>query len=244
MPISLVTEDAKTITGSRFHQVKHPKQFIFTHGAGGDITAAAVEHFARGFTSSDAANVILFNGNSNVKARSAGFDAVAKYHIRSRPSSANNFDFIYGGRSMGARAAVMAAHSDQSIEKLVLCSYPLTGPKGDMRDQILLDLDEHVKVLFISGDNDSMCDLDDLQKVRENMKAKSWLVVVRNADHGMHIKGGKKLKEGTEHLGLECGRIAGKWVKDTGNGETKELGLSWDGEKEVMVNSGWQNVGR
>jgi predicted alpha/beta-hydrolase family hydrolase len=242
MPISVTTKDGKTITGSRFHQVKHPKQFVFTHGAGGDIKAAAVENFARGFTSSDAANVILFNGNSNVKARAAGFDAVAKYHIRSRPSSANRFEFVYGGRSMGARAAVMAAHQDKSIEKLILCSYPLTSPKGDMRDQILLDLDEKVNILFISGDNDSMCDLEDLQKVRQKMKAKSWLVVVRNADHGMSLRGGKKMKEGTEQVGLECGKIAGDWISGHGNVKAKEVGVEWDGEEERVVSSGWQNL--
>lgn len=51
-----------------------------------------------------------------------------------------------GGRSMGARAAVMVARDRVgSVKELVLVSYPLVNG-GDVRDQILLDIESDVKV--------------------------------------------------------------------------------------------------
>ena len=127
---------------------------------------------------------------------------------------------VFGGRSMGARAAVMAAtqlcttlRRYQKIErvKLVLISYPLQGPK-DVRDQILLDLPDRFEVMFIVGDKDAMCPLDLLEGVRERMRAWSRVVVVKGAGHGMDC--GSKTRE----VGEETGRVAARWV----NGEMEE----------------------
>lgn len=119
---------------------------------------------------------------------------------------------------MGSRAAVMAAtqfisagdaESDTKTQvSLILVSYPLLGPK-DVRDTILLALPAAVRVLFIVGDKDAMCPLDRLESVRQKMEAGSTVVVVRGADHGMHVKGGRELEE---EIGAEVGRVAAKWV--------------------------------
>jgi hypothetical protein len=54
-----------------------------------------------------------------------------------------------GGRSMGARAAVIAA-KERAVTHLVLVSYPLHTTK-EIRDEILLDIGDHVKVCDILG---------------------------------------------------------------------------------------------
>jgi pimeloyl-ACP methyl ester carboxylesterase len=114
---------------------------------------------------------------------------------------------------MGARAAVMASSQvleDEGVDlglELVLVSYPLKGPK-DIRDQILLDLPASVRVLFVVGDRDSMCPLEMLNEVRSKMEAKSQLVVVKTADHGMHVKPAKLEKD----IGERTGRVAADWV--------------------------------
>ena len=116
---------------------------------------------------------------------------------------------------MGARAAVMAA-TELVAERegklsarmrLVLVSYPLQGPK-DVRDQILLDLSKEVEVLFIVGDRDGMCPLDLLNDVRGQMKARSRLIVVRGADHGMNARPVSMRQE----LGEETGAAASRWM--------------------------------
>jgi predicted alpha/beta-hydrolase family hydrolase len=128
---------------------------------------------------------------------------------------------LLGGRSMGSRAAVMAAldhitNIDAEAENakdenkavvvdLVLCSYPLQGPKA-IRDQILLDLPSTANVLFIIGSRDAMCPLDLLAGVRKKMRAQSWLLVVEGMDHGMHGRG-------KEELGVRAGKAAAEWVR-------------------------------
>jgi pimeloyl-ACP methyl ester carboxylesterase len=86
-----------------------------------------------------------------------------------------------------------------------------------VRDQILLDLPESVGVLFIIGDKDATCPLDLLNETRSKMKAKSQLVVVRGADHGMHVKPAKLEKEAGEETGIVAAQWAdGKMKEDEG----------------------------
>lgn len=140
---------------------------------------------------------------------------------------------------MGARAAVIAATetlqqrgASSSAEevpiRLILISYPLVGPKSDLRDQILLDLPPSVGVLFIIGDRDAMCPLDVLNETRAKMAAKGQLVVVRGADHGMHVKPARREKG----VGEKTGRVAGEWVGGGVEEEVVYVGGEEDEEEE------------
>jgi hypothetical protein len=144
---------------------------------------------------------------------------------------------------MGARAAVVAATAQfdaaigiTGVSSLILASYPLVSEKGDLRDRILLELPAEMSVLFISGDRDSMCDLRKLNEVRGKMKAKSWMVVVKGADHGMNVAGGKKA---TEAVGVETGKVAAKWLLGE-KGETEECEIWWDGKNREVRRSKWR----
>jgi predicted alpha/beta-hydrolase family hydrolase len=190
----------------------NPPTLLFTHGAGGTLSADAVVNFCTGFSTS--LPVLAFQGSMNLRARTKGFHACI-YELQSNDGKSTN-SLLLGGRSMGARAAVITAgelidkSGDEGKEfgiRLILVSYPLQGPK-DVRDQILLDLAESVSVLFITGDKDAMCPLDLLNETRSEMKAKSQLVVVRGANHGMHVKPARVEKE----VGEETGRVAAQWV--------------------------------
>ena len=152
----------------------------------------------------------------NLKSRAKMFDAVIE---------AQGFCKALGGRSMGARAAVMSVKDETT--HLVLVSYPLQSGK-DVRDQILLDVPEHVKVVFVSGDKDSMCDLERLEAVRRKMKCKTWRVVVQDADHGMNVRP----KAGTENVVRKTGEVVAGWLED--DEEEKRVGrIWWDGRRAV-----------
>lgn len=209
---------------------------IFTHGAGGTLASDGIVNFADGFSAVSA--IACFKGSMNLGSRVKSFKAVA-HHL--------DFHASFGGRSMGARAAVMAAAavSDSDEEEdvpgtrnLVLVSYPLQGPK-ETRDQILLDIGTETKVLFISGEKDSMCDLDLLGDVREKMQCRSWMVTVRGADHGMNVVP----KAGTGPVGRMTGRVAAEWLRDVeGLGEKETEGVIWwDAERGEAEWSGWKN---
>jgi predicted alpha/beta-hydrolase family hydrolase len=198
---------------------KNPAPFVFTHGAGGTLSTPAVVNFCTGFSSTSSTPLLAFQGSSNLGARVRGFHA-CRAHLGSEEK-----DVVFGGRSMGARAAVMAATELLAEQKeklmgrvrLMLVSYPLQGPK-DVRDQILLDLPKETNVLFVIGDRDAMCPLDLLDRVREKMKARSRLIVVRRADHGMNVRPASK----TQGLGEEAGRLAARWMSGAMENESDE----------------------
>ena len=170
----------------------------------------------------------------NLKSRVRMFDAVHDNAIRTYK---HETPIALGGRSMGARGAVMAAMEDTRC--LILASYPLQTDK-EVRDQILLDLPAEKDVLFISGDHDSMCDLEMLSEVRKKMKAKSWLIRVRDADHGMNAKP----KKATRAIGEETGLIAAGWLHERMDNETeREIWWGEDEAGENRVHSGrWTNT--
>ncbi len=137
---------------------------------------------------------------------------------------------------MGARAAAMAAVD--VTQSVILVSYPLVSPIGEVRDQILLELPQKPDVLFISGENDNMCDFERLNEVRRQMMPRSWLVVVKGADHGMNVKP----KKGTKAVGVETGKLAAEWVSkgfEERDEEKTECEIWWDEEEGVAKRSEW-----
>ncbi|KAF1957454.1 hypothetical protein CC80DRAFT_491562 [Byssothecium circinans] len=235
---------------------------LFTHGAGGTLSADAVVNFCSGCSTLGGLGVLAFQGSMNLAARVKGFHACLSHlnsgsekqekgeETKNKRGEEDEVDgdgdgdgdghregetLVLGGRSMGARAAVIAATellsptpSPSSTSSppappgisLILISYPLKGPK-DTRDQILLDLPPAVRVLFIVGDRDAMCPLDPLDAVRKRMKAASQVVVVKGADHGMHVKPAARERG----LGEETGVLAARWVGgELGDADVRVIG--------------------
>ena len=186
---------------------------IFTHGAGGTLSSDGIANFSSGFATRS--SVVCFKGNMNLTSRVKMFSEVMRNQ---------NFATCLGGRSMGARAAVMAATPD--THQLVLASYPLHTNK-ETRDQILLDIRTDVDVLFVVGDKDNMCALSRLQPIRNKMKCKTWLLVVQGADHGMSMSP----KNATSAVGIKAGAIAAEWVMARDDSK-REGRLSWDQDIE------------
>lgn len=131
---------------------------------------------------------------------------------------------------MGARAAVMAA--SDPISRLVLVSYPLHTNK-DVRDQILVDLAPDIEVIFVSGDRDSMCDLQRLEAVRGKMRCKTWRIVVEGADHGMNMRP----KAATEAVVRKSGEVVAAWTKNNDQCQ-REGKIFWNSEGYAEW-SGW-----
>ncbi|KPI39547.1 Testis-expressed sequence 30 protein [Cyphellophora attinorum] len=222
--------DGKHIEYERYGSTKSEHKLVFTHGAGGGIANPATKLFAKGAATK--ALVYSFQGSMNLPSRTKSFSAMIDHHKDDEATTT-----VLGGRSMGARAAVLAAADHAEIKHLVLASYPLVGQNGSVRDDILLAIDEGVKVLFISGDSDNMCSIKQLNEVRKKMKAKSWLAIVQGADHGMSIKP----KSAVEDMRLYTGKLAARWIEDNDNDKT-ECELRWNAHEKTVVNDGWKSV--
>lgn len=210
---------------------------IFTHGSGGTLRSDAIANFTHGFVSLTTRPTLLcYQGNMNLKSRVKMFSAVIEARKSLFSQDVRISPTCLGGRSMGARAAVMA--STEETTHLVLASYPLHTDK-ETRDQILLDIPSSTKVIFVSGDHDNMCDLSRLQEVRNKMKCKTWLIVVKNADHGMNVKP----STGTQKIGRMTGALVATWIDDA-NERMTESSISWDEEKAVPQWDGWKPIAK
>ena len=171
----------------------------------------------------------------NLKSRTKTFYVVVD-HVRENQPKGEETSLALGGRSMGARAASISAPSLKRIDTVVLVSYPLTSEKGvgiEERAAPLIDLPPETDALFVTGDVDKMCPLSMLNKVRQKMKARSWLLLVEGADHAMSVKGGKTV---VERMRKETGRLASEWIDKRDASDTEGLLKVQDGE---MVFSGW-----
>ena len=218
-PIQCMITAPTKDTASKKAQQRGPA-LIFTHGAGGGLQAPAVVNFVSGFAK--ISPMVCFQGTRNLNSRTKMFQAVCQHQ---------GYDVCLGGRSMGARAAVMAA--TKNTAHLVLVSYPLHTDKAT-RDQILLDIPEEVNVIFVSGDTDSMCNLGRLKDVRGKMKCKSWQLTVIGADHGMKVKP----KSGTTDVGRMTGEVVAKWLVHADHDLT-EGSIYWDPKKSQAEWNGW-----
>jgi predicted alpha/beta-hydrolase family hydrolase len=91
---------------------------------------------------------------------------------------------VFVGKSMGGRVGCHLALEEQA-SSVVCMGYPLKGmgPKGKLRDEVLLAL--KTKILFVQGTRDSLCPLPLLEQVRSKMSAKNSLYVVESGDHSL-----------------------------------------------------------
>lgn len=192
---------------------------IFTHGAGGTLASEAIATFSLGFGAH--LPILCFQGTLNLQSRVKMFNVVIENQT---------FSACLGGRSMGARAAVMAASDVTS--HLVLVSYPLHANK-EIRDQILVDLAPEIQVIFVSGDRDNMCELQRLETVRGQMRCKTWRIVVEGADHGMNMRP----KAATKDVVKKSGEVVAAWIEKSDDC-LREGKIFWNGEGCAQW-SGW-----
>ncbi|KAL8649320.1 MAG: hypothetical protein Q9210_004472 [Variospora velana] len=198
---------------------------VFTHGAGGTLDSEAIANIVQGFVSSGS-TIWCFQGNVNLQSRVKMFRAVIGSMEKGESAT------CVGGRSMGARAAIMAAPTGKS--HYVLMSYPL-HTDNQVRDGILLGLPSTAKVIFVSGDRDSMCKISRLDAVRKKMQCQTWRVVVEGADHGMAVKP----KAGTKPVGLKTGIVVAEWLRGDGVDNNREGTIRWNEKSEQVEWTGW-----
>lgn len=195
---------------------------VFTHGAGGNLQSDAIANFVHGFSShSQQSSILCFQGNMHLKLRVKMFNEVIHSDLNVHTPR------CLGGRSLGARAAVAVI---DNTTHLVLISYPLQT--ATIRAKVLVDLPASIKVIFVNGDRDEMCDLERLEEVRRKMSCQTWRVVVENADHGMNVTP----KAGTREVGRKTGDVVAMWL-NASDPNRREGKIVWSADEAQW--SGW-----
>ncbi|XP_058641992.1 testis-expressed protein 30 isoform X1 [Onychostoma macrolepis] len=173
----------------------HCTAVVLTHGAGGDMHTKQLESLARALARSGVLCLRFTCRALNFLYRIRAYSAVVEYlktHERYAPNS-----LFLGGRSMGARTAVAVCKCICDIQKDavqgVLClSFPLNVPGKPQtyveRSSGLLALSQ-TSVLFVSGTADNMCQQNLLQNIIHVMKSPSAVHWVKDANHGLTVRG-------------------------------------------------------
>jgi predicted alpha/beta-hydrolase family hydrolase len=101
-----------------------------------------------------------------------------------RARKAHDGSVVLIGKSMGGRVGCHLA-LEEDVAAVVCLGYPLCGGGNPekMRAEVLLKL--ATPILFVQGTRDSLCPLDLLEGVREQMKAPNQLYVVEGGDHSL-----------------------------------------------------------
>ncbi|KAJ6645545.1 hypothetical protein Bhyg_00751, partial [Pseudolycoriella hygida] len=178
----------------------------------GSPTAELSLIFAHGTTLGISSPAIMnfAEGSRSFRKLTQRFEAVCR-HERSD---------VIGGRSMGSRSAIVTAKKFANVKALIL--------------HLLFEIDKGVDVLLAIGDKDDNCDLNELEVLRKQMKVKTWLVVVSNANHRMDINS----PEATEAIGKMVGRIAARWIDERDENLTNSR-IKWDEEKKDVIVDPW-----
>jgi len=98
---------------------------------------------------------------------------------------------VLAGKSMGSRVGChLSLEQGVHVDALVCFGYPLVGGTlssgaAKMRDEVLVALT--TPILFIQGTRDELCPLDELERVRDKMKATSVVHVVETGDHSLMV---------------------------------------------------------
>jgi hypothetical protein len=94
---------------------------------------------------------------------------------------------IVGGRSMGGRAASVAAAEGLACDRLLLLAYPLHPPGRPEKLRVAHLAAIRQPVLCINGTRDTFCERALMERTLSTLGANWTMHWLEDADHGFHV---------------------------------------------------------
>ncbi|KAM4731294.1 nucleolus and neural progenitor protein-like [Anableps anableps] len=169
---------------------------LLTHGTGGDMNFKHLVSLAHALTSDGFLCLRFTCKGLNLGYRVKAYNAVWDYLKTLKRFTLKNI--FLGGRSMGSRAAAALARqlsneSEDAVQGVICLSFPLHPPGNThihhQRSEDLKMLPESVRVLFVSGTEDNMCNRDLFNEVLKDVKAEAEVFWLQGGSHGLTVKG-------------------------------------------------------
>lgn len=167
--------------------------YLFAHGAGAGMSHKAMESNAQGLASRGIATLRYQFLYMEKGSRRPDPPKIAHAAVRAAAASAGSLapdlPIFGGGRSFGGRMTSQAQAIEPlpGLRGLAFLGFPLhpAGKPGIDRADHLKSI--AVPLLFVSGDRDSLAELDLLKGVVGNLGSNATLHLVANADHSFNV---------------------------------------------------------
>jgi predicted alpha/beta-hydrolase family hydrolase len=188
--------------------------FVCAHGAGGNMHDRGMQAVARELRGRGL-DVVRFNFPYSEKKsgrpdpmpilqaciKAVVADTRAKLGVRS---------LIFGGRSMGGRAASMLGAEGFAADRLLLLAYPLhpVGKPQQLRDAHLPRIT--IPTLCLNGTRDALCQRDLMDAVLPRLGTNFRMHWLEGADHSFHVL--KSSGRTDAEVMTEVGETVEEWV--------------------------------
>ena len=186
---------------------------VLGHGSGTNMRHRFMEELSEALNDAGVAT-LRFNYPYSEKG-GGGMDgekvrlATVRAAIETAQREAGNLPVFAGGHSMSGRMVSPACAREpiEGLRGIVFFAFPLhAGKKNTERAEHLKAVE--VPMLFLSGQRDSMADMDLLQPVADDL-ANATLHVVDTADHGFKVL---KRRNTDEPAVDELARVSAEWM--------------------------------
>jgi uncharacterized protein len=166
--------------------------FLFAHGAGAPSTHPWIQRWAKKLEAIGAVFPFDYPYMKERRKRPDPLPVLVAAHREALMMAREGHDgpVVLIGKSMGGRVGCHLA-LEEDVAAVVCLGYPLCGGGNPekMRAEVLLKL--ATPILFVQGTRDSLCPLDLLEGVREQMRAPNQLYVVEGGDHSLMVTKGQ-----------------------------------------------------
>jgi uncharacterized protein len=184
--------------------------FLFAHGAGAPSTHPWMQRWSKRLATIGAVLPFDYLYMEERRKRPDPLPVLVAAHRQALLEARKTHDgpVVLIGKSMGGRVGCHLA-LEEDVAAVICLGYPLCGGGNPekMRAEVLLKLS--TPILFVQGTRDSLCPLDLLAGVREQMKVTNQLYVVEGGDHSLMVTKGQLKAAGETQDEVEE-RILGK----------------------------------
>ena len=199
-PVTIVVDDANSVSGLLQAPPKARACYVMAHGAGAGMTHPFMASFANDLAERDIATLRYQFPYMEHGSKRPDSPKLAQATVRAAVTEAARLlprlALFAGGKSFGGRmtSQAQAVSPLPGVRGLVFVGFPLhpPGKPGDERGAHLFDVP--IPMLFLQGTRDEFAELGLLQDLVKKLGARATLKLFDDADHSFHVpaRTGKK----------------------------------------------------
>jgi predicted alpha/beta-hydrolase family hydrolase len=191
--ISIVVDDAHTVSGLLWVPSPARACYLFAHGAGAGMTHPFMDAIAVGLARRAVATLRYQFPYMEERRRRPDPPQLAQATVRAAAAQAARLaptlPLLAGGKSLGGRmtSQAQAASPLPAVRGLAFLGFPLHPAKRPSEKRAAHLFDVHIPMLFLQGTRDALADVQLISSVAERLGEGAHLHLLTHADHSFHV---------------------------------------------------------